>query len=162
LVVAETFEGASEAAARIAVRYDAEPPSVTIGSEGTTVTPVAEVDTTHKVLGDGRRITAGNAAMLLEDAFRHLGQSVIEEYAESIPRSMSPGDMDKLYQGHGSVRLGSRGWANSAMSASTPPSPTPSFTRRANASEPCRSGWRRCWRDTAIVSFARKSIGRTQ
>lgn len=68
LVVAETFEAASEAAARIAVRYDAEPPSVTIGSEGMTVKPVAEVDKTHKdpMLGDAE--AAFGAAPVTVDA----------------------------------------------------------------------------------------------
>lgn len=55
------------------------------------------------------RITSGNSAMPLTDAFRHLGQSVIEEYAESIPRSMSQDDMDKLYQGHASMTGGPKG-----------------------------------------------------
>jgi xanthine dehydrogenase YagR molybdenum-binding subunit len=47
--------------------------------------------------------------MPLADAFPHLGQSVIEEYAESIPRSMSQDDMDKLYQGHESMTGGPKG-----------------------------------------------------
>jgi xanthine dehydrogenase YagR molybdenum-binding subunit len=70
--------------------------------------PLADTPITGFALVDGR-ITAGNAAMSLEDAFRHLGQSVIEEYAESVPRSMSPSDMDKLYHGHAAMTGGPKG-----------------------------------------------------
>jgi xanthine dehydrogenase YagR molybdenum-binding subunit len=59
-------------------------------------------------LRDGR-ILAGNVGMPLGDAFRHLGQSVIEEYAESIPHSMSASDMGNLYKGHASATGGPRG-----------------------------------------------------
>ncbi len=59
-------------------------------------------------LSDGA-ITAGNAAMPLEQAFRQLGQSVIEEYAESIPRSMSPDSMERLYHGHPTLTGGPSG-----------------------------------------------------
>ena len=54
MVVAETFEAASEATRKIAIEYDDEPPSATFGSPGTTVKPVAEVDKKHKdpMLGD--------------------------------------------------------------------------------------------------------------
>jgi xanthine dehydrogenase YagR molybdenum-binding subunit len=68
LVVAETFEAASEAAARIAVHYDAAAPSAVIGSEGTTVKAVADVDKLHKdpVLGDAQ--AAFGAAPVTVDA----------------------------------------------------------------------------------------------
>jgi xanthine dehydrogenase YagR molybdenum-binding subunit len=69
--------------------------------------PLAGKPIADFVLADGR-ITAGNASVSLEDAFRHLGQSVIEEYAESIPRSMSPNDMDKL-SGHAGMTGGPKG-----------------------------------------------------
>ena len=51
--------------------------------------PLAGRPVSDFALSDGA-IAAGNAAVPLEQAFRQLGQSVIEEYAESIPRSMSP------------------------------------------------------------------------
>jgi xanthine dehydrogenase YagR molybdenum-binding subunit len=70
--------------------------------------PLAGKPIADFVLADGR-ITAGNASVSLEDAFRHLGQSVIEEYTESIPRSMSPNDMDKLYHGHAGKTGGPKG-----------------------------------------------------
>ncbi len=57
----------------------------------------------------GGHITAGNAAMPLADAFRQLGQSVIEEYAESIPRGLPPDSMERVYHGHTKLIGGPRG-----------------------------------------------------
>jgi xanthine dehydrogenase YagR molybdenum-binding subunit len=59
-------------------------------------------------LRDGR-ILAGNVGMPLEEAFRCLGQSVIEEYAESIPHSLSANAMGNLYKGHASATGGPKG-----------------------------------------------------
>ncbi len=61
MVVAETFEAASEAARKIAVEYDEQPPTATFGSPGTTVKPVAEVDDKHKdpMLGDAESAFSG-------------------------------------------------------------------------------------------------------
>jgi xanthine dehydrogenase YagR molybdenum-binding subunit len=67
-----------------AIRDKLSRAAATAGESPLAGKPVAEF-----ALADGR-VVAGNTAMPLEDAFRHLGQSVIEEYAESIPRSMSP------------------------------------------------------------------------
>jgi xanthine dehydrogenase YagR molybdenum-binding subunit len=78
--------------------------------------PLADQPIAEFSLADGR-ITAGNAAMSLEDAFRHLGQSVIEEYAESVPRSMSPNDMDKLYHGYAAMTGGPRAKSSHSPSA---------------------------------------------
>jgi xanthine dehydrogenase YagR molybdenum-binding subunit len=47
LVVAETFEAASEAADKIAVQYDEERPSASFDSAGTETKPVAQVDKKH-------------------------------------------------------------------------------------------------------------------
>ena len=61
VVVAETFEAASEAARKIGVEYDEEAPAATFGSPGTTVKPVADVDKTHKdpMLGDAEGAFSG-------------------------------------------------------------------------------------------------------
>jgi xanthine dehydrogenase YagR molybdenum-binding subunit len=71
MVVAETFEAASDAAARIAVQYDEQTPSATIGSKGVAIKPVAEVDNKHKdpTLGDA------------ESAFASAPVAVEGEYA---------------------------------------------------------------------------------
>jgi xanthine dehydrogenase YagR molybdenum-binding subunit len=50
----------------------------------------------------------GQRLRVARGPFRHLGQSVIEEYAESIPRSMSPNDTDKL-SGHAGMTGGPKG-----------------------------------------------------
>ena len=57
LVVAETLEAAAEAAAKVGVAYDAEPPSATLDSGGATVKAVADADKAHKdpTLGDADR-----------------------------------------------------------------------------------------------------------
>lgn len=86
-----------------AIRDKLSRAAATAGESPLAGKPVAEF-----ALADGR-VVAGNTAMPLEDAFRHLGQSVIEEYAESIPRSMSPDDMNKLYHGHASMTGGPKG-----------------------------------------------------
>ncbi len=70
--------------------------------------PLAGRPVSDFALSDGA-ITAGNAAVPLEQAFRQLGQSVIEEYAESIPRSMSPESMERLYHGHATLTGGPEG-----------------------------------------------------
>jgi xanthine dehydrogenase YagR molybdenum-binding subunit len=68
LVVAETFESASEAAAKIVIRYDEETPSATFGSPGTETKAVADVDKSHKdpILGDAEQ--AFDAAPIKVDA----------------------------------------------------------------------------------------------
>jgi xanthine dehydrogenase YagR molybdenum-binding subunit len=57
----------------------------------------------------GGRIVAGDASEPLEAAFKQVGQGVIEEYAESIPSSLPPYSMDKLYEGHVSLAGGPKG-----------------------------------------------------
>ncbi len=54
LVVAETFEAASEAAYQVRIDYDQQPATATLDDAGATAKPVAEVDKEHKdpVLGD--------------------------------------------------------------------------------------------------------------
>ena len=47
LVVAETFEAATEAADRVLIQYDEEGPSATLDSAGAETRPVAEVDKSH-------------------------------------------------------------------------------------------------------------------
>jgi xanthine dehydrogenase YagR molybdenum-binding subunit len=70
--------------------------------------PLAGTSTSDFALSGGH-ITAGNAAMPLADAFRQLGQSVIEEYAESIPRGLPPDSMERVYHGHTKLIGGPRG-----------------------------------------------------
>ena len=57
----------------------------------------------------GGKIVAGDASAPLDTAFHELGQSVIEEYAESIPRGLSPSDMEALYHGRAKLTGGSKG-----------------------------------------------------
>jgi xanthine dehydrogenase YagR molybdenum-binding subunit len=55
------------------------------------------------------RIIAGDAAMPLRAVFEQLGQSALEEYVESIPRSLDAGSMEKLYHGHATLTGGPKG-----------------------------------------------------
>ena len=59
-------------------------------------------------LADGR-IVAGAESTPIEAAFRTLGQSVIEEYAESIPHGLKPSDMEDLYHGRAKLVGGPKG-----------------------------------------------------
>lgn len=68
LVVAETFEGASEAAAKIVIGYDEEAASATLGSPGTETKAVADVDKTHKDPAFGDAEQAFGAAPVKVDA----------------------------------------------------------------------------------------------
>ena len=68
LVVAETFEGASEAAAKIGIRYDEEAPSATLASPGIETRAVADVDKTHKDPAFGDAEQAFDAAPVKVDA----------------------------------------------------------------------------------------------
>ncbi|HLJ70008.1 MAG TPA: xanthine dehydrogenase family protein molybdopterin-binding subunit [Roseiarcus sp.] len=65
--------------------------------------PVAALDLA------GGRIVAGEASEALEAAFKVLGQATIEEYVESIPLSLSPEAMEKLYQGRVALAGGPKG-----------------------------------------------------
>jgi xanthine dehydrogenase YagR molybdenum-binding subunit len=57
----------------------------------------------------GGHIAAGDASMPLEDVFRKLGQSVIEQYAESVPHELPANAMDRLYRGQVTMAGGPRG-----------------------------------------------------
>jgi xanthine dehydrogenase YagR molybdenum-binding subunit len=65
--------------------------------------PIAEY-----ALGDGR-IYAGGESMPLATVFRQMGQGVLEEYAESVPRSLPPDSIGKLYSGQMSMTGGPKG-----------------------------------------------------
>ncbi|HLH48400.1 MAG TPA: xanthine dehydrogenase family protein molybdopterin-binding subunit [Roseiarcus sp.] len=68
LVVAETFEAASEAAQKITIDYDEERPTPTLGAPGATVEAVAEISKEHKDPGFGDAAAAFEAAPVKVDA----------------------------------------------------------------------------------------------
>ncbi len=55
------------------------------------------------------RVRMGDNTQTLESIFDQMGQGVIEEYAESIPRSLPPDSMSKLYSGRVSMTGGPKG-----------------------------------------------------
>ncbi len=66
LVVAETFEAASEAARQVRIDYDERPATASFDDAGATVKPVAEVDKTHKdpVLGDAENALSSSPVVV--------------------------------------------------------------------------------------------------
>ena len=59
-------------------------------------------------LADGR-IHTGAETVTLDAAFRQMGQAVLEEYAESVPRAMAPRSIAKLYAGQAALTGGPKG-----------------------------------------------------
>jgi len=59
-------------------------------------------------LGDGR-VFIGEDSVPLDAVFRQMGQAVLEEYAESVPRSLPPEAIEKLYSGQVSMTGGPKG-----------------------------------------------------
>ncbi|MBV8593839.1 MAG: xanthine dehydrogenase family protein molybdopterin-binding subunit, partial [Caulobacteraceae bacterium] len=55
------------------------------------------------------QVAGDNAAMPLEAVFHRLGQTMVEEYAESIPRDLPPDAMDRLYRGQATSTGGPKG-----------------------------------------------------
>jgi xanthine dehydrogenase YagR molybdenum-binding subunit len=60
-------------------------------------------------LAEQKLIAKDGAAEALEDAFKHLGVDVIEEYAEFIPPGVKPDAVKQLYAGRPSLTGGSHG-----------------------------------------------------
>ncbi|MDQ0392966.1 xanthine dehydrogenase family protein molybdopterin-binding subunit [Labrys monachus] len=54
-------------------------------------------------------LVAGDVSQRLDDAFRQLGESAIEEYAESFPPSLGPDAVSNLYKGRMSMVGGPKG-----------------------------------------------------
>jgi xanthine dehydrogenase YagR molybdenum-binding subunit len=59
-------------------------------------------------LADGR-VYVGGDAVPLAALFQQMGQAVLEEYAESVPRSLPPESIGKLYSGQVSMTGGPKG-----------------------------------------------------
>jgi xanthine dehydrogenase YagR molybdenum-binding subunit len=59
-------------------------------------------------LGQGQ-VYLGGASVSLDALFRQMGEGVLEEYAESVPRSLSPDSIGKLYSGRVSMTGGPKG-----------------------------------------------------
>jgi xanthine dehydrogenase YagR molybdenum-binding subunit len=70
--------------------------------------PLAGRSASDFTLSDGR-IVAGSASAPIGDVFQHAGVGAIEEYAESIPRSLPPDAIDRLYNGHVTMTGGPKG-----------------------------------------------------
>jgi xanthine dehydrogenase YagR molybdenum-binding subunit len=62
----------------------------------------------HYALADGRVYVRGEA-IPLGVVFHQMGQAVLEEYAESVPRSLPPETVEKLYSGQVSMTGGPKG-----------------------------------------------------
>jgi xanthine dehydrogenase YagR molybdenum-binding subunit len=71
--------------------------------------PLAGHDVTQLDLRDGRIVAGDGGSEALEDAFKRLGVSAIEEYAEFIPHGVKPGAVEQLYAGKPSMTGGSEG-----------------------------------------------------
>jgi xanthine dehydrogenase YagR molybdenum-binding subunit len=71
--------------------------------------PFAAFDPRQLDLKDERLVGPDGSSMALEDAFRKLGTSVIEEYVEFFPAGGSPADVQKLYGGEVAMQGGSGG-----------------------------------------------------
>jgi xanthine dehydrogenase YagR molybdenum-binding subunit len=61
--------------------------------------PLAGRGIAQLTLGDGKIVAADGAAEKLEDAFRRMGVSSIEEYGEFVPQGLDPKAMSNLYAG---------------------------------------------------------------
>ncbi|HEY1885808.1 MAG TPA: xanthine dehydrogenase family protein molybdopterin-binding subunit [Roseiarcus sp.] len=59
-------------------------------------------------LADGH-VYAGGAPVPLAAVFQQMGQAVLEEYAESVPRSLPPDSIERLYSGKVSMTGGPKG-----------------------------------------------------
>jgi xanthine dehydrogenase YagR molybdenum-binding subunit len=59
-------------------------------------------------LGQGQ-VYVGGAPVSLDAFFRQMGEGVVEEYAESVPRSLPPEAIGKLYSGRVSMTGGPKG-----------------------------------------------------
>jgi xanthine dehydrogenase YagR molybdenum-binding subunit len=55
------------------------------------------------------QVYVGGAPVLLDALFRQMGEGVLEEYAESVPRSLPPEAIGKLYSGRVSMTGGPKG-----------------------------------------------------
>ena len=64
--------------------------------------------TNEYALGQGQ-VYVGGAPVSLDATFRQMGQGVLEEYAKSVPRSLSPESIGKLYSGRVSMTGGPKG-----------------------------------------------------
>ncbi|MBV9909013.1 MAG: xanthine dehydrogenase family protein, partial [Hyphomicrobiales bacterium] len=62
----------------------------------------------HYALADGR-VYVRDEAIPLGVVFHQMGQAVLEEYAESVPRSLPPETVEKLYSGQVSMTGGPKG-----------------------------------------------------
>lgn len=59
-------------------------------------------------LADGH-VYVGDAAAPLAAVFQQIGQAVLEEYAESVPRSLPPESIERLYSGKVAMTGGPKG-----------------------------------------------------
>lgn len=71
--------------------------------------PLAGRDAAGLTLRDGRIIAADGTGEAIEDTFRRLGASAIEEYAEFIPHGLKPEALKELYAGRFMATGGSHG-----------------------------------------------------
>jgi xanthine dehydrogenase YagR molybdenum-binding subunit len=71
--------------------------------------PLAGRDARTLTLNDGRISAADGAQQKLEDAFKSMGASSIEEYSEFVPRGLEPKAMADLYAGKNTTTGGSHG-----------------------------------------------------
>ncbi|HEY2137830.1 MAG TPA: xanthine dehydrogenase family protein molybdopterin-binding subunit [Xanthobacteraceae bacterium] len=70
--------------------------------------PLAGRNASELTLADGRVVATGGAEERLEDTFRRLGASAIEEYAEFIPDGVKPDAIKELYAGKSLATGGSQ------------------------------------------------------
>ena len=71
--------------------------------------PLAGRSADALTLNDGKVVAADGAGEKIEDVFKHLGVSSIEEYAEFIPPGLEPKAMSSLYAGTYTSTGGSHG-----------------------------------------------------
>jgi xanthine dehydrogenase YagR molybdenum-binding subunit len=71
--------------------------------------PLAGRSIGELTLSNGNIVATDGAAEKLEDAFKRLGASSIEEYAEFVPQGLDPQAMSNLYAGKSTSTGGSRG-----------------------------------------------------
>jgi xanthine dehydrogenase YagR molybdenum-binding subunit len=71
--------------------------------------PLAGRDPSQFTLRDGSVVTPDGASEKLEDTFKRLGASAIEEYAEFVPHGLKPESIMQLYAGKGTLTGGSHG-----------------------------------------------------
>jgi xanthine dehydrogenase YagR molybdenum-binding subunit len=71
--------------------------------------PLAGSDTATLTLADGKITAAGGTEQKLDDIFKVMGVSSIEEYSEFVPHGLGPKAMADLYAGKSSSTGGSHG-----------------------------------------------------